>query len=467
MKDKINNIDDLFRDKVYDYSTPPPGSVWNNIELNLGNNKRKKLIFFYFKIAAGFIFLAGLTALYIKIVNTHTLDVIKPVIVEKVIITEGKQYDYFIQPSPQIESKLAASKKQISRKSELENHSNNIINESEPISENSVALNNSINSNITAQTASKNNLNLMSGIKPTIKQKTDSEILMKKDFQSKEKVIENANDALFDDLLADDEPAKNKNLEWSVGGQAGPQYTYRKLTNETQIATGTTDYDSYDSPMLAYAGGLQIEVEPLKRLSVQSGVYYSKVGQKISSRYIETSKNDYFTETNTRGDTRPVEIVNSIGTLSFSDNAESAQNNIIEGQPDNAFAPINSSMEKADYTGQQYFEFIEIPLILKFKVIDQKLGVNLIGGLNSDILVNNTAKVTNSSNVTLESTTSDINTFNYSGTVGFGFEYPLSKNMLFSLEPFFKYYLSSINKSSVNDAHPYMIGIMTGVNYSF
>lgn len=469
MKGKNNNIDDLFRGKVYDYSTPPPESVWKDIEQSLSKSKRRKVVFLYFKIAAGFIFLAGMTALYTNLTNTRITEIANPVVAEKFVISKDIQQTKQNQTMPQEERKVIAAKikthKLIQRVSQSNADTNNLQTPT-PTGDKGITNVEESSADI-AKINSEQSLDRMQGITPSIDQLSYSKEIKRKDSQTTPIVNQNPNDALFDDLMAYDETEKTRNMIWSVGGQVGPQYTYRRLSNESQIATNSTNYNNYDSPMLAYAGGLQIEVEPAKRLSIQSGVYYSKVGQNISSRYIDASKNDYFENNSSRNDTRPVEIVNSIGTLTFSDNPDIDQTNIVEGQNDYAFAPINSSQDKADFTGQQYFEFIEIPLILKYKIIDQKFDFKIIGGMNTDILVNNYGKVTNNSDITLEGSTQDLNVFNYSGTVGFGFEYPLSKKILFSMEPFFKYYLTPINKSAANDAHPYMIGIMTGVNYSF
>ena len=61
----------------------------------------------------------------------------------------------------------------------------------------------------------------------------------------------------------------------------------------------------------------------------------------------------------------------------------------------------------------------------------------------------------------------NINKINYSGSLGIGFDYPITSSVLFNLEPIFKYYLSPINKITESKVHPYTFGIMAGVRYSF
>jgi hypothetical protein len=463
MKDRNKNIDEVFRSKIVDYSAPPPDSVWESIELSLQKSKRKKVIIFYFKIAAGIIFLAGMTALLSKIANFKNKETVYQVTADKAANTIPVNQNIITTNSIQTEKKQYTSKIKLKRvvgydtTSAITEAELLIISENESIDE--------------IKRPDTNSMQLVYEIQPyQIENNLQGEV---KTESSENKIQEtskpalviekNPNEQLFDDLLSSDEISKKRDMVWIVGGQAGPQYTYRKLTNENQIATSNTNFDKYDSPLLAYAGGLQIEVEPARRLSVQSGIFYSRVGQKISSRYTDNEKNDYFPSTEYASNNRPVEIVNSIGNFTFNEEDE----NSIRSTHDYVSVSYNSSDEKANFNGRQYFEYVEIPFILKYKIIDQKLDIKIIGGVNTDILVNNYVKISNSSNVSLKIKADALNTFNYSGTIGFGLDYPLSKRMLFNLEPFFKYYLSPINSSSAADAHPYMIGIMTGLNYSF
>jgi hypothetical protein len=461
---KNNNIDDFIRGKVFDYSTPPPETVWENIEESLSENKKKKILFLSLKIAAGITFLAGMTALYIQLSNPNN-KTINPIISETAIKSD-KNNPAIINSNEQTTNKeIFAGKVKIKKYTIIEpsqsSSTTKSLSDVESIA--SIPPNTSENKEIFKN--NEENINHLESIEPVVNQSQKIAEVKNEASLKNENLEKNPNDILFDDLMADNEADITKKMLWSVGGQAGPQYTYRKLMSEDQVAAANTNYDNYDSPLLAYAGGLQIEVEPAKRLTIQSGVYYSKVGQKISSRYVESGRNDYFESSKTSVNNKPVEVINSIGTLNLT---EESDPNVSVSSPNSvAFDYASASNEKADLNGQQYFEFIEIPFILKYKIVDQKFDFKLIGGINTDIMVNNYAKITNGSNYTIKSSASNLNTFNYSGTVGLGFDVPLTDRLLFNLEPFFKYYLSPINSNSTTEAHPYMIGVMSGINYTF
>jgi hypothetical protein len=100
-------------------------------------------------------------------------------------------------------------------------------------------------------------------------------------------------------------------------------------------------------------------------------------------------------------------------------------------------------------------------------VIDSKIGVELITGLNAGIVVGNNAYIDNQYGLQNIGETQDISPVNLSGTVGVGVNYALGKHFAVALEPRFNYYLNSINTNPSVEFRPYRIGFYTGVSYEF
>ena len=116
---------------------------------------------------------------------------------------------------------------------------------------------------------------------------------------------------------------------------------------------------------------------------------------------------------------------------------------------------------------EQSLEYLEIPFNLKYKVINRDFKVLLIGGFSTNLLVGNNVSA-NTANGKLDyGSVQDIRTVNYSGNAGLGFVYSFSGNLSLSLEPRFRYYLNSVNTANLPATRPYVLGIYTGVNYSF
>lgn len=435
--------------------------------------------FFYFKIAAGFIFLAGITALFFKISNTPKHETQAPVF-STISEQANDQLNETLKPNINVDNsiKYSLSNKTIKRKLPKTSASK-VAGESIPETSNVVVSEKADLKNYNPVEENNARLIALKSIGPDIKKSVAIDKSLNNTAIKYPDTINIRSQNLFDDLMADNTPDEKNSLKWSIGGQAGPQYSYRKINvnenantdaNYVNSAKANYDFNSYDSPLLAYEGGIQIEVEPAKRLTVQTGIYYSKIGQNLSTAYRDIKRSDNFMNGEQVTENQPLEIVNSIGTIEYPDPEPGAKNNdayFANPTSIGEYTSINIESVKADITGKQYFEYIEIPLTLRYKILDYKIGVNILGGLSTNILINNSVVMSSNSVVLLETKTSNLKTFNYSGTIGFGFEYPLSSKIIFNLEPFFKYYLTNISNSSQAEVQPYMIGIMTGINYSF
>ena len=115
----------------------------------------------------------------------------------------------------------------------------------------------------------------------------------------------------------------------------------------------------------------------------------------------------------------------------------------------------------------QSFEYIEIPLYLRYLIIDSKLDVEMMGGFSSNLLVGNETYMESGNTKSLIGKTNNMETVNYSGTLGIGLKYGLSKRIFLNVEPRIKYYLNSLNSNSSLTYKPYTIGVFTGLSYQF
>ena len=115
----------------------------------------------------------------------------------------------------------------------------------------------------------------------------------------------------------------------------------------------------------------------------------------------------------------------------------------------------------------QVFQFVEIPLYFRYRLVDLKFGVDLLGGVNAGVVVGNNAYIDNEFGLQNIGETRDISTLNLSGTVGVGLNYALSKNLSLAVEPRLNYYLNSINKNPEVEYRPYRVGFYTGLYYEF
>jgi hypothetical protein len=259
--------------------------------------------------------------------------------------------------------------------------------------------------------------------------------------------------------------------KWAVGGLVSPIYSYRTLDASVQSPTANQYYNGIENGIVSYSGGVNLNYSPLKRLSVQSGLYYSRLGLSIPNTYLTTINQEV---ASIDFSLNQLAMTNSSGQIELGhrkDDAFLATNMPTQEQPVDA-GPDWSDREKAKREVKegellQHFKYLEIPLILRYRLVDKRVGLNLLGGLSTNFLVGNSVYFKEGGSREYLGTTEDIKLINYSSIVGVGFQYSISRNLHINMEPTFRYYLNSINTATGIGSHPYSLGFFTGLSYSF
>jgi len=267
------------------------------------------------------------------------------------------------------------------------------------------------------------------------------------------------------DLPPDENDVDNK---WAIGSRVSPLFSYRNLSAKGSALKSNSYYDQIESGLVAYAGGVNVNYLPTTRFSIQSGIYYSKLGLSVGY--------DYYYE-----NLAPAEITSAsvykFNSVSNSSGIINVENNSQVDYTTNS----DDSWERTSYFGGiselnvrvfegdiiQNFEYLEIPMILRYKLIDRKLDFNFLGGMSTNFLIGSNVYYQEGGTREKVGKTTDIKTVNYSSIFGFGIDYAISKRLNVNLEPTFRYYINSINLSSSISSHPYSMGIFTGMTFYF
>ena len=268
--------------------------------------------------------------------------------------------------------------------------------------------------------------------------------------------------------LADNTETK-KEQRWSIMGQAAPLYSYRS-SNQSN-----TSGQNQEKGLIAYAGGIKIDYKTSRRLSIQAGMFYSVMGQVIDNVSISSYQSSQSMVTvGYTSNNFIVNTSNSLGPISKTSNSGK-----MSADPNNFFYGTNTNNRSSNVvlsdnlttTKQgsivQEMKFIELPLLARYKIIDKKIGVHLLGGIGTSILVNNSATLKQDGNSESLGKTQYLNPINLNSTLGFGINYILGRNLDLSIEPTYKFYLNSISTSDNNDFRPYSFGLFTGIVYKF
>jgi len=115
---------------------------------------------------------------------------------------------------------------------------------------------------------------------------------------------------------------------------------------------------------------------------------------------------------------------------------------------------------------EQRFGFIEVPLELEYRLVDQKFGVNVIGGFSTFLLNNNEIYADIDGISTLIGESNNLNNTSFSANFGIGLDYNLSKKWNVMLEPTFKYQLNTFSNTT-GDFRPYIFGVYSGIRFKF
>jgi hypothetical protein len=275
------------------------------------------------------------------------------------------------------------------------------------------------------------------------------------------------------------EPSNTNKKQWLLGSEIAPLYSYRNIQSKSVESEVISDLNKGEEGIIAYAGGIRIAVSAGKRLTIQSGLYYSRYGQEKNQAgsYIESLANTSYAHSE-----QYITVRNSTGTIisntsgkEVNDFTPSGNAGLIGDAGSNnsfryemlTFKTMVPQNQIEDVTLRQYFDYIELPLIAKYKIIDRKIDFSLTGGIVTNFLIGNSVKMLQNGETSTVGETSNINQINYQGSFGLGLEYPVISHFALTLEPRFRYYINPIAKSSSIEVRPFSFGFFAGFNYRF
>lgn len=468
---KDQNIDELFREKLLNFEQEPPTYLLENILAKAAAERRKKKIILWRAVGVA----ASLLLAFIAGWQINNLDSQKAEQSIEIARTEirdvktGKDIQEPEATGVQVDDKsqflsdnlrsIQSDKNETSNTKTVEQRRNKFNETAENLRSEESAV-----------------LKTIQRLEQRFKIKSYSTLaLAKMNTSSKEKELE----ALTIDQqimkqnqeMLRTQKSENDKARWIVGALVSPEYSVSRSSHSKTYASNMLNTASTNPVDLG--GGISVEVKTGKRWSLQSGVYYSALGQS-STNSSAASQNDYmfadvsngknFFNTNVSIDSGSKKMLmnSSAGVIEFSGipNGIEIGTNI----EDKGLAP-NVVVSEASFT--QNFEYIEIPVYVRYTVIDSRFDVEMLGGFSSNVLVGNQTFMETASENSLIGKTRDMQSVNYSGTLGLGLKYGLSKRLFLNVEPRIKYYLNSLNNSASVTYKPYTFGVFSGLSYQF
>lgn len=520
MNDK-KHIDSLFKDRFKNFEPSPSPHVWEKIEAQLKKEKDdRKVIPIWWKFAGVAALLALLFTIGTTVYNNTTVDT--TIVTEDNTILENSNTDPNTLQKNQKENDVpegsfasendavkmnvdgtekaseektsvpSTTKDAVSKKSEHHttgvasetNASENKSNTSNKISNKTfnnttiygvdntkdVAVNTSEEKqNTTSNPVSENELNgqinseknkSLIDKKAIISETITTEIAQNNTVEDAKENTEASEKKSILDEIKEQEALKEKeaiaqnntvNDRWDVAPNFAPVY-YNTLSSGSSIDPSFADNSQSGDVNFSY--GVQVSYALNDRLSVRSGV--SNVDLSYATGGVEIG-------------TGPVAVAlktidyNGTGKVLTAIDAGTIQDvNAATG----SFGEIIPKSTQGEAQIIQSLSYYEVPLELKYAVLNRKFGVNLIGGLSTLFLGDNDVSVTADNFNSSLGEANNLSSVSFSTNVGLGFDYKISKKFKFNVEPMFKYQLNPYTDSSV-DFKPYYLGVYTGFSYKF
>ncbi len=414
------DIDNLFSDVLHDYQEDAPLYSWSNINDSLNYVKKSKRLSFLRTIA---VFAAMLVTFSLGYLSSD-YDLYKKSEAFYLKAISKKQNDVYRQYNQ--DTNLLVNKidiKILNKTVDNLENSDAILPIDEINEENNIVENNKVN----IESAEKER-NI---VKKVTDKNIPNQLLIKTLLWEEESRYVNGSflDKNHQDFLSN----------WSFGAKFSPVYR----VNGTSLSTlaraenfnsnmGSDEISSSSSELLsAYSGGVNVNYRLSKRFSIESGIFYSTSKQlsKIEGRLglaVDKTKR------------RQNKDLNNLRTSA------------------NRVLPVT----KLNYI--QDLDYLELPLLIKYKIIDRKFGLDLSGGMSTNFLIRNDI----SRNIEDLYLSSEVNSTLYKANLSLGLNYLLLDHVRFNLEPTVGYSINPSSNNSLLNQYPYSFAVFAGFIYN-
>ncbi|HKK62292.1 MAG TPA: hypothetical protein VJ951_07020 [Bacteroidales bacterium] len=504
MKQEGNDIRGILKDKMAGFEPDPPADVWSSIKQGLREKSRRRIYFYMIPVAAGIILAMGIGISLLfdssnvvdEIATDDTNVVLEDSTVKEPSDTEG---DYTIpagtgdetpatlrSPGKSEKMENSISEQQVDihdRSGRISRLEKKVVEEMREVMEvgeqdgvlvASFDKQNDLEDDELDETGDEGDRDLSErgdvGDRVDIPGDDDAIVIA----QLADRVTVVNEDSLLQLLqpaeeglgLTEDDEKEDK-VRWQLGASLAPLYSYRDV-GSTDMHRNSVVNNS-ESARITYSAGMSLGFLQSDRLSFESGLYYSKMGVKIGGSSEKNALMNLFDNNTVEydGGNGSATAANSMGTI-----VDKAGNMALSNY---GTGDLRSEAEYADnvinstsgYGLVQSMGFIEVPLRVRYLIIDRGIKLQLTGGLSTNILLSSNASLENGdSNLDLGEI-QDLRILNYSGNAGIGIIYDLATNMNLLMEPSFRYHLNSVNTTALPSTRPFAFGLFTGLTYEF
>jgi len=507
-------LDKLFQEKFKDFSEMPNDKVWHSIETSLDQKKKsRKVIPIWWKLGG----VAAVLTIALFVINPFEKDFNETPTVTDVNNPSKKTSDESQQknaskkdlenftpneiqiivsgPEDTLVNEASEPKKQVTSNSN--EGIKNLKSDSYKINSDNVILNKAssydalvaanklnklgVEKDILKRSTAKNESDLISNDAesiaavdenetqhPSAKPANQKDMYRDLNGNGKKEVItqlkkEAEKKSIFDEIASQEEEkdvlVENAGSKWSAGPSIAPVY-FNAFGEGSPVHSIFVPNSKSGDVTLSY--GLSVAYEVSKKLSIRSGVH--KVNYGYNTNDVEFSSS---VEASVRGQIDNVDyaitaknlVVNSMSSIQ----PDALNQNSVLNAKSSEVSAVSASR---DGIMEQQFGYLEVPVELNYTLIDKRFGINLIGGVSSLFLINNTLSLTSGELTTEMGEANNVNAVNFSTNVGFGVNYKFTPKLKLNIEPVFKYQLNTFSTTD-GSFQPFTVGVYSGLSFKF
>ncbi len=255
---------------------------------------------------------------------------------------------------------------------------------------------------------------------------------------------------------------------FALSAYLAPQQSFRYQRNTTPIS-----FEKLESEIFSFGAGIRFHYKLNSRWEVESGLGYNMIGQAVNgiTAFSHPSMIPLYSSRGEVISSHPQSMRTSMGGIVFKNQSfyfadiASTRVDALKGSYDES----NVNLLNKTATGLiQHFGYIEVPLVLRYKIIDRMLSLSVKSGISANFLYTSNVYLQGSAFSRPIGESTGISPLSWSGTGGLSLEYPISNRINIALDPTFTMFLTPMGqyRNLIRETYPYNYSLYMGIRYN-
>jgi hypothetical protein len=258
-----------------------------------------------------------------------------------------------------------------------------------------------------------------------------------------------------------------------IGAQVMTQYSYRQI-NAPGVGSAGIPFQRLEEPIFSFSYGLSVTMRFSEKFALQSGLNYLNLGQYLNNimAFSSNEKLPLFGYDSRHSFFHPQTIITSQGYIRLSNPsfyfADGSSYRIltnkdyVNGQEAKLLSHIDDGLT-------QQTSYLEIPMVFRYRILQQNMGLHIKGGFSGAYLVSNQVYLGRNLMQPSIGETHGLRKLNFSAIGGVILSIPVSGKLTLNIEPTGQIFLKPMVKDEFfpGRVYPYNFSIFSGITYGF